>query len=79
MPSTSKSQQRLMGVAYSVKKGDMQLSEVDADYRDQVQQLVDGMTLKQLKDFASTPHSGLETFLQVRETLKKSTKRNVRP
>jgi hypothetical protein len=48
-----------MGVAYSVKKGDMQLSEVDADYRDQVQQLVDGMTLKQLKDFASTSHSGL--------------------
>jgi len=59
MPSTSKSQQRLMGVAYAVKKGDMQLSDVDASYRDKVSELVDGMTLKQLKDFAETSHEGL--------------------
>lgn len=59
MPSTSKTQQRLMGVAYAVKKGDMKLSEVDAEYRDKVQELVSNMTLKQLKDFASTSHKGL--------------------
>jgi hypothetical protein len=59
MPSTSKTQQRLMGVAYAVKKGDMELSEVDAEYRDKVQELVSSMTLKQLKDFASTSHEGL--------------------
>lgn len=59
MPSTSKSQQRLMGVAYAVKGGDMQLSDVDAAYRDEVKDLVDNMTLKQLKDFASTKHAGL--------------------
>ena len=59
MPSTSKSQQRLMGVAYSVKKGDTKLSDVDADYRDSVEELVNGMTLKELKDFASTSHDGL--------------------
>lgn len=59
MPSTSKSQQRLMGVAYAVKSGDMQLSDVDAEYRDKVKDLVDGMTLKQLKDFAETKHKGL--------------------
>jgi hypothetical protein len=59
MPSTSKSQQRLMGVAYAVKKGDMTLDEVDAEYRDKVQELVANMTLKQLKDFASTKHDGL--------------------
>lgn len=59
MPSTSKTQQRLMGVAYAVKKGDMQISDVDADYRDKVKDLVDGMTLKQLKDFAETKHEGL--------------------
>lgn len=59
MPSTSKTQQRLMGVAYAVKKGNMQLSDVDVDYRDKVKDLVDGMTLKQLKDFAETKHEGL--------------------
>lgn len=59
MPSKSKSQQRLMGVAYAVKSGDMQLSDVDADYRDKVKDLVDGMSLKDLKDFAETKHDGL--------------------
>ena len=48
-----------MGVAYAVKSGDMQLSDVDAAYRDKVKELVDGMSLKDLKDFASTPHKGL--------------------
>jgi hypothetical protein len=56
MPSQSKSQQRLMGVAYAVKSGDMQLSDVDASYRDKVKELVDGMSLKDLKDFAETKH-----------------------
>ena len=59
MPSTSKSQQRLMGLAYSVKKGDTNISDVDISYRDTIQELVDGMTLKQLKDFAETKHTGL--------------------
>jgi len=59
MPSISKSQQRLMGVAYAVKSGDMQLSDVDSEYRDKVEDLVDGMTLKQLKKYASTKHEGL--------------------
>jgi hypothetical protein len=59
MPSTSKAQQRLMGVAYAVKSGDMQLSDVDTAYRKEVEELVDNMTLKQLKDFASTKHDGL--------------------
>lgn len=59
MPSTSKTQQRLMGAAYSVKKGDTQLSDIDPDYRDKVKDLVDGMTLNQLKDFAETSHEGL--------------------
>ena len=59
MPSKSKSQQRLMGVAYAVKSGDMQLSDVDTNYKDKVKDLVDGMTLKQLKDFAETKHDGL--------------------
>lgn len=64
MPSTSKSQQRLMGVAYAVKNGDMQLSDVDSNYKDKVKDLVDGMTLKQLKDFAETKHKDLPEVVQ---------------
>lgn len=59
MPSTSKSQQRLMGVAYAVKAGHMLLSDVSKEYQDKVKDLINGMTLKQLKDFASTPHEDL--------------------
>lgn len=59
MPSKSKAQQRLMGVAYAVKKGDMQLSDVDSEYRDEVKGLVDGMSLKSLKKYAATKHDGL--------------------
>lgn len=59
MPSQSKSQQRLMGVAYAVKSGDMPLSDVDASYRDKVKELVGGMSLKDLKDFAETKHDKL--------------------
>jgi len=59
MPATSKSQQRLMGTAYAVKKGDTKISDVDPAYRDKVSELVAGMTLKQLKDYAETSHEGL--------------------
>ena len=59
MPAKSKAQQRLMGVAYAVKKGDMQLSDVDASYKDEVKDLVDSMSLKSLKKYAATKHEGL--------------------
>jgi len=59
MPSKSKAQQRLMGVAYAVKKGDMQLSDVDTSYKEEVKDLVDGMSLKSLKKYAATKHDGL--------------------
>jgi len=55
MPATSKSQQRLMAMAYSLKKGDMD----PADASDEVKDLAAGMTLKQLKDYAATKHEGL--------------------
>ena len=55
MPSQSKSQQRLMGQAYAYKKGELKSSEVSAE----IKELADNMTLKQLKDFASTKHEGL--------------------
>ena len=49
MPSTSKAQQRLMGMAYSLKKGDMDPKDASQEVKD----LADSMTLQQLKDFAS--------------------------
>ena len=59
MPSKSKAQQRLMGVAYAVKKGDIQLSDVDTSYKDEVKDLVDNMSLDSLKKYAATKHDGL--------------------
>lgn len=48
-----------MGAAYSVKKGDSKISDIDPEYRDKVKDLVDDMTLKQLKKYAATKHEGL--------------------
>ena len=59
MPSASKSQQRLMGMAYAVKDGSLELSDIDPAYRDKVKSLSDGMTKKDLKKYASTKHDGL--------------------
>lgn len=59
MPSTSKSQQRLMGMAYALKKGELKLADLNDEYRDQIKDLADSMTLKQLEDFAKTSHEGL--------------------
>lgn len=55
MPSKSKAQQRLMGMAYAVKTGEMERGEASAE----VLKLADSMTLQQLHDFAATSHAGL--------------------
>jgi hypothetical protein len=59
MPSTSKAQQRLMAQAYSLKKGVTDPSDIDPEYRKEIEDLAQGMTQQQLKDFASTKHKGL--------------------
>ena len=43
MPSTSKAQQRLMGMAYALKSGEMDLKDASQEVKD----LADSMTLKQ--------------------------------
>jgi len=53
--STSIAQQRLMGMAYALKTGEMD----PGDASDEVKDLAKNMTVKQLKDFASTKHKGL--------------------
>lgn len=55
MPATSKAQQRLFGLAYAIKKGDMKPEDADA----KAKELADSMSLADLKKFASTDHKGL--------------------
>lgn len=48
-----------MGQAYAVKNGDLNSSDLNPEYKDEIMKLADSMTLKQLKDFAETSHEGL--------------------
>lgn len=60
MPSKSKSQQRLFGMALAVRRGDISRSDVDKEVLD----IVDGkMTDKQIEDFARTKHKSLKEYL----------------
>lgn len=53
--SVSQQQQKLMGIAYAIKKGEMDPSDATEDAR----KIADQMSMKELKKFASTPHKGL--------------------
>lgn len=56
----SKAQQRLMGIAYAIRQGDMKLSDVPKKYRDKVKSIVKGkITNVELEKFASTKHEDL--------------------
>lgn len=72
MPAKSKSQQRLMGLAYAYKSGEIKVKDLNPKYADKVKDLAKSMTQKQLKDFAKTKHKKLpekveETLLKFRE------------
>ena len=54
--SLSKSQQKLMGMVYAYKKGDMK------DASDEVKKIAKGMSLKDAEKFASTKHKGLPEY-----------------
>jgi hypothetical protein len=60
MPSVSKAQQRLMGMAYALKKGDMKPTDASQEVKD----LAASMTLQQLKDFAETKHKDLPDHVE---------------
>lgn len=60
MPSKSKAQQKLFGMALAVRRGDLKRNEVEKEVLD----IVDGeMTDKQIEDFAKTKHKGLKEYL----------------
>jgi hypothetical protein len=60
MPSVSTAQQQLMGMAYALKKGDMD----PADASQEVKDLADSLSMQQLKDFAETKHEGLPKHVE---------------
>ena len=74
MPATSQQQQKLFGLALSVKRGETPRSEASED----VLNIVDSMTEKEIEDFAGTSHKGLPKKVEemiremVRENLKET-------
>ncbi len=57
--SKSKSQQRLMGMAYAYKKGDLKIDNIDEDLLDKIKSMADSMSLKKLKQYAKTKHEDI--------------------
>jgi len=72
MPSTSKQQQKYMGLVYALKKGDVKPSDVSKDVRDTAKR----MSKSDIKKYASTKHKGLPSkkeslYKQLEELIKK--------
>ncbi len=61
MPSKSKSQQALFGIALAVRKGEMKRSEVDQNILDIVDR---DMPTKEIEDFTKTQRKTLKEFLE---------------
>jgi hypothetical protein len=61
--SVSKQQQKLMGLALSVKKGDTPKSKVSKSVKDMAKK----MSKSDLEDFASTKHKGLPNKVEAKE------------
>lgn len=58
--AVSQSQQKLMAMAYALKKGEMDPN----DASDEVKKLADSMSMKDLKDFASTKHDEIPSKIK---------------
>ncbi len=68
MPAQSQQQQKLFGLALAVKRGEVPASEVSDEVRD----IVDRMSEKDIEDFAGTSHKGLPKKVeqQIREMVR---------
>jgi hypothetical protein len=69
MPSVSPEQQRLFGQAYAVKTGKIDPKDLDPKYRDQIVDLADSMSKKDLEDFAKTKHKDMKESKLIPEFL----------
>ena len=74
MPALSKTQQRLMGQAYGVRKfidtngkDGIDPDSIKSAYRQTIVELASNMKKKALKDFASTKHKGLPIYSMEQE------------
>ena len=65
--AVSKQQQKIMGLALSVKKGDTPKSKVSK----KVKEMAKEMSKKDLEDFASTKHKGLPKKVEEKEEVEK--------
>lgn len=65
--SKSTQQQKIMGLALSVKRGDTSKSKVSKSVKD----MANKMSEKDLEDFASTKHKGLPKKVKSKENVKK--------
>jgi hypothetical protein len=66
MPSSSKQQQKFMGIVHAIQKGDIDPSDVSPE----AQKVAQDMNPSDVKDFASTKHKGLPKKVK-QEILKK--------
>ena len=69
--AVSKAQQKLMGQAYALKKGDMKAK----DASEEVKKLAKDMSMSDLKDFASTKHKGKPEHVKEAEQVIKAEKK----
>lgn len=76
--AVSKKQRGLMGAAYSVEKGEKDLEDIPKSYRKKVEKVVDSMSKKQVKDFASTKDKGLPEKKEPKEDSKKMEKKTTK-
>ena len=60
MPAVTPSQQRLFAQAYEIKIGELDPSDLNPKYRDEIVDLSKRMTKRQLKDFASTKYKDMK-------------------
>ena len=59
MPSVSKSQQRLMGMAWAYQKGDLDISDLPKSQQKNIKEIAKNMKKKDLSDFAHTKRKKL--------------------
>lgn len=62
MPSVSKSQKRLMSMAYAYKKGKLALKNLDTKYAEKIRHIADSMSLKSLRHYIKTNSDSLPEY-----------------
>ena len=63
MPAVSVAQQRLMAIAYAIKVGATEPSDLNPKYKKAIMNLADSMTKKELQKYASTKHKNLPHYV----------------